>query len=483
MDETRNGGVGLVWFRRDLRLDDNPAWSAATSTHDEVVALYVLDPHLLDRAGDHRRRRMLHDLTGLDAMLRTHGGSLRVVTAGSASAGSAGGATSVAATVVAQAEALGASAVHANADVTPYATARDAAVVEALHTAGMSWRPQWGTLVHEPGRVLTGGGTVSQVFTPFHRVWDATGWTPWPAPGDARVLDAAAEALPDPGGPYPLIGGESGDARLPGELGARARLAGLLDRVDDYPEARELPAVVGSSQLSPDLRFGTLAPRTVADVVGGATPGRQAFVRQLAWRDWYAHTLAVRPEMVVAPLKPAFAALAWRHDPEGLAAWQAGRTGVPFVDAGMRQLAALGWMHNRVRMVTGSFLTKNLLIDWRLGERWFRHLLMDGDVPQNVGNWQWVAGTGPDASPFHRIFNPVLQGRKFDPTGAYVRRWVPELAGLSDTVVHAPWEAGPLELAAAGVELGVTYPEPIADLKASRDRALAAYEAVRSGRP
>ncbi len=284
---------------------------------------------------------------------------------------------------------------------------------------------------------------------------------------------------PQPDGPYPLIGGEEGEACGAGEAGAQARLTWFLERVDDYREQRDRPDLVGSSQLSPDLRFGTIAARTVIDVVGADTPGRAALVRQLAWRDWYAHTLSERPEMVERPLKPAFAALAWRDDPDALVAWKEGRTGVPMVDAGMRQLRASGWVHNRVRMVVGSFLTKNLLVDWRLGERWFRHHLIDADVAQNVGNWQWVAGTGPDASPFHRVFNPVLQGKKFDPSGSYVRRWVPELAALPDEQLHAPWEAGPLELAAAGVELGATYPFPIVDLKASRDRALAAYEEVR----
>ena len=459
--------LGVVWFRRDLRLDDNPSWATATARHDRVLGLYVLDRRLLDAAGVMRRRRFLHDLVALDTRLREMGGSLRVTT------GDAGD-------VVARAAVdLGATAVHANADVTPYAAARDRRVEKKLSGKGIELRWHWGTLVHQPGSVRTQAGTLSQVFTPFHKVWDVTPWMPWPSPGDASIVDDPDEACPEPDGDYPLIGGEEGDARNAGEAGAQARLAWFLDRVDDYREQRDRPDLVGSSQLSPDLRFGTLSPRTVIDVVGVETPGRAALVRQLAWRDWYAHTLAQRPEMVDRPLKPAFAALAWRHDPDGLAAWREGRTGVPMVDAGMRQLRQSGWMHNRVRMVVGSFLTKNLLVDWRLGERWFRHHLTDGDVAQNVGNWQWVAGTGPDASPFHRVFNPVLQGKKFDPNGVYVRRWVPELAALPDDLLHAPWEAGPLDLAAAGVELGSTYPFPVVDLKESRARALAAYEEVR----
>ena len=182
-------------------------------------------------------------------------------------------------------------------------------------------------------------------------------------------------------------------------------------------------------------------------------------------------------------MKPRYAAIAWRDDDEDFEAWSTGRTGFPFVDAGMRQLLATGWMHNRVRMVTASFLVKNLLIDWRRGERFFRHLLVDADVPQNVGNWQWVAGTGPDASPYNRVFNPVLQGQRFDAGGDYIRRWIPELAGLGNKAIHEPWDVGPLELAAAGVILGDNYPSPVVDLATSRARVLAAYAAVRDEVP
>jgi deoxyribodipyrimidine photo-lyase len=458
--------LGVVWFRRDLRLDDNPAWAEATAAHDVVVALYVLDRTLLGRAGAHRRRRVLHDLAALDLRLRERGGCLRVLDGDAAEL------------VAADAARLGATAVHANADVTPYARARDERVGDAMARAGLALRWHWGTLVHRPGAVRTAKGELSRVFSPFHRAWRATPWDPWPESCGAEVADTPSDRLPEPDGPYPLIGGEVGDATRAGEVGARARLEGALERADDYRETHDLPGVVGTSQLSPDLRFGTLSPRTVAQTVGEATPGREALVRQLAWRDWFAHTLLAHPSMPDEPLAPAFAALGWRNNPGDLAAWQQGRTGVPLVDAGMRQMLTTGWMHNRVRLVVGSFLVKNLLVDWRLGERWFRHHLMDGDVPQNVGNWQWVAGTGPDAAPFHRVFNPVLQSRRFDPAGTYLRRWLPELAALSDADVHEPWAAGPLELAAAGVQLGVQYPAPIVDLKASRRRVLDAYDQV-----
>ena len=266
-----------------------------------------------------------------------------------------------------------------------------------------------------------------------------------------------------------------------GELAADQRLTEFLDRVDEYRDTRDLPAIDGTSALSADLRFGVLSPRHVATVVGTSTPGRAGFVRQLAWRDWYAHLMWELPHLRHQAMKPALDRIEWRNDPAEIDAWHHGRTGYPLVDAGMRQLAATGNMHNRVRMVCASFLVKDLLVDWRIGERWFRHLLIDGDVAQNVGNWQWCAGTGPDAAPYFRVFNPVTQSRKFDGAGVYLRRWVPELAALSDRQIHAPWEVAPLELAAAGVLLGETYPTPIVDHSVARDRALAAYASANAG--
>jgi deoxyribodipyrimidine photo-lyase len=220
----------------------------------------------------------------------------------------------------------------------------------------------------------------------------------------------------------------------------------------------------------------------VVEVVGTATPGRAAFVRQLAWRDWYAHLFAERPELARSTMRPHMDAVTWLDDPEGLAAWREGRTGYPIVDAGMRELDSTGWMHNRVRMIVASFLTKDLLVDWREGEAHFRERLVDAELTQNAGNWQWVAGTGPDAAPYFRVFNPVTQARRFDPDGTYARRWVPELAGLLAPGIHAPWELGPLDLAAAGVELGTNYPWPIVEHPAARDRALEAYRVARARR-
>ena len=462
-----SGTSGLVWFRRDLRLDDNPAWAAATSEHANVTALFVVDPSLFDRASSRRVARLLGDVQALDTALQDCGGRLLV---------RIGDPRSV---VPHEAKRLDVRSVHVNHDVTPYATERDGVIQSALDALQIEWVPEWGTLVHEPGRILTNAGSLSQVFTPFFRVWERTPWTPWPVTGDATISNDPGDALPLRDLAYPVLDGDVGEARLAGERGALARLDLAVHRADAYDEDRNTPSLLGTSQLSIDLRFGTLSPRRVAQVVGESSAGRAALVRQLAWRDWYAHLLIATPSLVEQPMKPQYAAIQWRQDDAGFDAWKNGRTGYPFVDAGMRQLRETGWMHNRVRMVTASFLVKNLLIDWRRGERYFRHVLLDADVSQNVGNWQWVAGTGPDASPYNRVFNPILQSQRFDANGDYIRRWVPELAGLDASAIHEPWAVGPLELAAAGIELGATYPEPIVDLAFSRGRVLDAYGAVK----
>ena len=312
----------------------------------------------------------------------------------------------------------------------------------------------------------TAKGGVSRVFTPFYNTWRRTERDPWPEPGDAVLLDHPGDPLPTLDAPPPFPEGEGEAAR---------RLEAFLERVDDYGTDHDRLDVDGTSSLSADLKFGTLSPRAVVDAVGESTAGRTAFVRQIAWRDWYAHLLADIPTLTTTAMRERYDELEWRNDPTEIAAWKGGFTGYPVIDAGMRQLRQTGWMHNRARLLCGSFLVKNLLVDWRIGERHFRHLLVDGDVPQNVGNWQWVAGTGPDAASYNRIFNPVSQSRKFDPEGEYIRRWVPELAGLDAATIHAPWDSGTDGLFSAHTG---DYPPPIVDLGDSRRRALAAYAAV-----
>ena len=394
-------------------------------------------------------------VAGLDRSLRSLGGSLHVVAGDPAEL------------VPRVAEQIGAVAVVANSDVTRWSGRRDREVMNRLD------RPletHWGTLVQPPGSVLTTSGKTSQVFTPFYRRW--------------LEQPLAAEARPEPASileaPSGMALADAGFDLLPAwtEQQAREALARWLERVDSYHEDRDYPALEGTSNLSSEMRFGLLSPREIVATVDEQTPGGRAFVRQLAWRDWFAHLSFERRNLDRVAFRPEYDRIEWASGPEADAAfeaWLRGQTGYPIVDAAMRELGTTGRMHNRLRMLAASFLVKDLVIDWRRGERWFRRMLVDGDIPQNAGNWQWVAGTGPDAAPYFRVFNPVTQSRRFDTEGDYLRRWLPELARLDSKSIHAPWSAGPLELEAAGVSLGTTYPLPIVEHAEARKRALDAY--------
>jgi deoxyribodipyrimidine photo-lyase len=442
------------WFRRDLRLRDNPSLVAAAGAGDgEVLPLFVLDDALWGPAGDVRRAYLAASLAALDADL---GGTLHVRHGDPA-------------TVVAEvARDSGATSVHVSGDTGPYGRRRDAAVEQALAGAGITLVRTGCPYAVAPGRLLTRQGHPYSVYTPFSRAWRAHGWPAPAARPDARFVS------PGQGDAVPVV---STDVRLPtaGEAAARAQWEqfrdGGQDGLDGYADRRNRPDLAGTSQLSHHLKWGEVHPRTLlADLEGRDGKGAEVFRSELAWREFYADVLWHHPDSAREYLRPQMARLGYDDPGEGLVAWQEGRTGYPLVDAGMRALRTEGWLHNRVRMVVASFLVKHLHLDWRVGARHFMRHLRDADLASNQHGWQWVAGSGTDAAPYFRIFNPVTQGLRFDPDGDYVRRHVPELAHLPGAAAHEPWDQPD------GYDRG--YPRPLVDLAAERAEALARYHAL-----
>ncbi|WP_184043211.1 cryptochrome/photolyase family protein [Roseospira visakhapatnamensis] len=470
----------LLWLRRDLRLSDHPALTAALESGRPVIPVYVLDGEDPGEAA----RPTMRSLGGA-ARWWLHG-SLAALAAALAARGSRlilrrGPVVRALADLAAE---TGADTVvwtrHAGADESPLA--------EALGRAGLTARRFRGTLLFEPEEVRTKQGQPFRVFTPFWKHLQTLDPPPRPLPAPERLPAPetwpASDALDDwslrP--TRPDWAGGLREVWTPGEAAAHARLSAFLEEdAAGYADGRDRLAAEATSRLSPHLRFGEISPRALWHAVRDRPHdrGAAAFLREVGWREFCHHLLHQAPDMADRPLQAAFARFPWRDDPEGLAAWRAGRTGYPVVDAGMRQLWTTGWMHNRARMIVGSFLVKDLLVDWRAGERWFWDTLVDACPSNNPAGWQWVGGCGADAAPYFRVFNPVLQGERFDPAGDYVRAWVPELARLPDRWLHRPWEAESAVLRAAGVRLGETYPHPLVDHKAARDRALAALAEIK----
>ncbi len=462
--------TALLWFRRDLRLTDHPALTLATRRFDRVVCVFVLDDAL--RSGRFssapREAFMLGCLRALDADLRERGSGL-VIRAGRPEH-----------ELVELARAVGAGAVLWTSDVGPYARARDARVTRALRDAGVEPLAQGGSYVRDVARPRTQSGSPFSVFTPFYRQWLA---------GERRRVHRAPSALaPLPQAlrkgrlPAAPAGGQLDEPHCePGEAAARAALAAwLAGPVDGYAEAHDALGERGTSGLSPYLRWGCLSPAECeARALRRGGAGAQAWIRQLCWRDFYAHVLLTNPDNARREHQARYRDLEWEDDGDAFDAWRAGATGYPLVDAGMRQLARTGWMHNRARLVVGSFLTKDLHLDWRLGERHFEALLLDGEPAQNNGNWQWVTSVGVDPAPyFRRLFNPVRQQQKFDPDGAYVRRWVPELRDVPDAQLAEPWRMSAAQQRERGCVIGRDYPAPIVDHAEERRRAIERYRAV-----
>jgi deoxyribodipyrimidine photo-lyase len=482
----RSDAPCLVWFRDDLRLSDHPALHAAAATHRPVICLYILDETSRSSGvraiGGAARWWLAQSLRSLQKSLGALAVPL-VLRKGSAA--------KIIPDIVGN---RGVGDVFWNAVAQAPHQAIEHDVAEALGKAGVNAHTLAGDLLAVPESVRTREGRGLRVFTPFWRRMQALGVPPSPQPAP-RLLRAgpslASETIEslalEP--TRPDWAGGLRETWTPGEAAAQQRLEAFLkERLAGYTEARDRPDRDGTSGLSPHLRFGEISPRQLWHAAQFAAAERQAlagdadkFLSELGWREFCRHLLFDVPDLDTRNLQSSFDAFPWRQDAVALKAWQRGQTGYPLVDAGMRQLWHTGVMHNRVRMVVASFLVKHLLIDWREGERWFWDTLVDADAGSNPANWQWVAGCGADAAPYFRVFNPVLQGEKFDPDGAYVRRWVPELSQLPNRFIHQPWEATPLELASAGVTFHKTYPQPIIDHRKGRERALKAYEKVRGG--
>ena len=479
----------ILWFRLDLRLADNAALAAALARAGAVIPVYILDDAGEGRwrPGGASRWWLHHSLAALDAALRQRGSRLML---------RRGESGAVLKTLVRE---TGAGAVYWNRRYEPACVARDAKIATELAAAGIAAKGFNSALLFEPPGIANKQGNAFQVFTPFWRHCLAQ-----PVPDE---IDVPRGRFPAPTrwppsftfGELGLRSAVSWDARLreawlPGEAGALKRLRSFLaHHLKEYDRRREMPGMVGTSLLSPHLHFGEIGPRQIWAAVRAlstesgvfpASRGALRFLTEIGWREFAYHLLYHFPHTPAQPLRREFSRFPWAKDAGGtkLIAWQRGRTGYPIVDAGMRQLWATGWMHNRVRMIAASFLVKHLRLAWTHGAAWFWDTLFDADLASNTLGWQWSAGCGADAAPYFRIFNPVLQGRKFDANGDYVRRWVPELAQLPAEFVHRPWEAPEAELARAGVMLGKTYPRPIVDHATARQEALAAWQTLRNRR-
>ncbi len=473
----------IVWLRQDLRLADNPALCSAIESNRPLLLVYVLDDETPGRwkIGGASRWWLHRSLEALDRDVRRRGGAL-VLRRGNAEA-----------ELTRLARQTHAGAVYWNRCYEPYAIARDKALKAKLIEAGVEVTSCNGSLLFEPWTVKTQSGAPYKVFTPFWRAClQMESRRPVSAPRTLKSFegDVEGDAL-SYWGLLPTLPNWAKSFEpewTPGEAGAKKALDLFVeDRLKDYPKDRDRLGVVGASRLSPHLHFGEISPVQIRSATEAAAAlGRglerpvEKYLTEIGWREFSTNLLFHWPTLPEANWRQSFDAFPWRDDDDGFDAWSRGITGYPVVDAGMRELWATGYMHNRARMLAASFLIKHLLIDWRRGEEWFWDTLCDADLANNAASWQWVAGSGADASPYFRIFNPVAQGERYDSDGTYVRRWVPELARLPNAMLHKPWEADAATLRDAGIELGVDYPRPIVDHAHARQRALDAFATVKS---
>ncbi|WP_176083252.1 deoxyribodipyrimidine photo-lyase [Martelella sp. HB161492] len=465
----------IIWFRKDLRLADNHALLAAAEGGRPVVAVYIRERDGNFPLGQAQAWWLEKSLQALGQALADRGTPLIL---------KSGDALDVLRDLIAT---TGADAIFWNRRYDPPGIATDGRIKQALRDDGFTMKSFGGQILHEPTRLKTGVGGPYKVYTPFWKALQASLHVPPPA-DPPKLLNspessADSEALADwrlyDARPDWAAGFD--DVWTPGEDGALKRLEGFLsERIKGYGAARDIPADAATSMLSPHLALGEISPAMIwhatADRQDAPAEDTRKFLQELVWRDFCYHLLFHAPDLATKNWNAKFDGLDWDDNETGFSAWTRGMTGYPIVDAGMRQLWREGYMHNRVRMIAASFLIKDLMIDWRRGETWFRDTLVDADPASNPASWQWVAGCGADAAPFFRIFNPILQGQKFDPEGDYVRHYVPELAALPAKYIHAPLEAPDPVLEKAGIVLGDSYPAPIVNHKQARDRALAAYK-------
>lgn len=483
--------AALVWLRRDLRAEDNAALFHALKAARQVHCAFIFDSTLLDELprADRRVEFIRDSLVGLDAQLRAmaaaHGvdGAGLIVRHGAA-----------AQELPRLAHQLHVQAVYTNHDDEPYAIQRDAKVRGALADLGISFHTSKDHVVFERSEVMTGAGSPYSVFTPYKNAWlkkvDAFYLSAYPVSRHADALAPRPEGDCSEVPTLESLGFERTnlhELKLPsGPVGAAELMQDFRERIDRYDDARNYPAVKGPSYMGPHLRFGTVSVRALAreahERAAKGSPGAATWLSELIWRDFYNQVLHHHPRVVGHAFKPEYDAIKWDHGKAAdalFAAWCEGRTGYPLVDAAMHQLNQTGYMHNRLRMVTASFLTKDLGIDWRRGEAYFALHLNDFDLASNNGGWQWAASTGCDAQPYFRIFNPVSQSEKFDAEGKFIRRYLPQLAKLPAKLIHAPWLARPIELAEAGVVLGKQYPHPVVDHDEARARTLERFAVVK----
>ena len=474
--------TALFWFRRDLRATDNAGLFHALKSARQVHCVFVFDREILDALNDKKDRRVefiWESVRELETSLKKLGGGLIVRHAHAADA------------IPLLAKELKADAVFANEDYEPQAIARDLVVRDALMRSDIGFHTFKDTVIFEKDEVLTQVGGTYSVFTPFKNAWlkklDDFQLKSYPVEkyrAHFAKLTAPASVMP-----LEALGFERTNLKAlgieGGEAAARKLLDDFVDRIDDYKTARDFPAVKGVSYLSVHNRFGTISIRELARAAherAQGSPGAQIWLSELIWRDFYFQILYHHPHAATSAFRPEYDAIQWPNDKALFSAWCEARTGYPIIDAAMKQINETGYMHNRLRMIVASFLTKDLLIDWRRGEKYFADHLNDFDLSANNGGWQWAASTGCDAQPYFRIFNPITQSERFDPQGKFIRRYLPQLKDVPDKFIHAPWMLPPLEQQACGVVIGRDYPAPVVDHATQRLAALALYGKIKDKR-